>query len=335
MPQRKISAFFKPSDLKTLEQPLQPKGEFDLQRNSIDYREKEELNLEPAKPGSKRTASKKILNKKRSYAQYHLELGQSDFLLHTCNVCGLMYARGEEDDEKVHKEFHKEYYEGIRFKGWGNERVVSAPGDTRDRILMVVDEDPQAHKRKLQKVIKFIEKELGFADGELLHKLCKAYLCVSGHRVVGCLVAEPIKRAHRVISHPDDKNSNDTVEKSDSRRPNKSLLRFGDVDFHVEVVKKCKATNNCETDQWVNGAVLCEEKALPARCGVRAIWVVPCHRRKGIASKLLDAMRKSFCSDKQLEHSECAFSPPTSAGYALAFSYCRSKSFLVYRSGDV
>lgn len=58
----------------------------------------------------------KHVNKKRSYAQYHLELGQSDFLLHTCSVCGLRYALGDEGDEKVHKTFHKIYYEGIQFK---------------------------------------------------------------------------------------------------------------------------------------------------------------------------------------------------------------------------
>lgn len=58
----------------------------------------------------------KVINKKRSYAQYHLELGQSDFVLHSCAVCGMMYARGDQEDEKTHKAFHKNYYEGIAFK---------------------------------------------------------------------------------------------------------------------------------------------------------------------------------------------------------------------------
>ncbi|KAM0940420.1 putative transcription regulator GNAT family [Dioscorea sansibarensis] len=328
MMQPKISAFFKPSDPKSLEKCERP--ESDIQR------ENEKWNLKSAKSGSKVASANKILNKKRSYAQYHLELGQSDFLLHTCNVCGLMYAKGEEDDEKVHKEFHKEYYEGVRFKGWHNERVVSVHSDAGDRVLMVVNEDSPVQKRKLQSVVKFIEKELGFADGEILHKLCKAYLYISNHRIVGCLVAEPIKTAHRVIvSHPTAKNSSDTTEKSDSRGPNRTLLHFGDIGFNLEVIKRCKLTKSRETDQWVNGAILSEEKAVPALCGVRAIWVVPSHRRKGIGSKLLDAMRKSFCADKQLEHAECAFSSPTSAGHALATSYTRSMSFLVYRSGDV
>lgn len=57
-----------------------------------------------------------IKNKKRSYAQFHLELGQSDFLLHTCSTCGVKYAPGDEEDEKAHKTFHKDYTRGIQFK---------------------------------------------------------------------------------------------------------------------------------------------------------------------------------------------------------------------------
>ena len=57
-----------------------------------------------------------VKNKKRSYAQYHLLFGQSDFLLHFCSTCGIKYARGDQDDEQSHKAFHKKYTCGIQFK---------------------------------------------------------------------------------------------------------------------------------------------------------------------------------------------------------------------------
>lgn len=57
-----------------------------------------------------------VLNKKRNYAQLHLDLGQSDFLLHSCPVCSFQYACGNQGDKKVHKEFHKDYTRGIQFK---------------------------------------------------------------------------------------------------------------------------------------------------------------------------------------------------------------------------
>jgi N-acetyltransferase len=67
-------------------------------------------------------ADAKVLNKKRSYGQFHLELGQPDFLLHACAVCGMMYARGNDEDEKVHRAYHRTYFQGVPFK------VHPAPG---------------------------------------------------------------------------------------------------------------------------------------------------------------------------------------------------------------
>ncbi|KAG1369755.1 protein CHROMOSOME TRANSMISSION FIDELITY 7 [Cocos nucifera] len=297
----------------------------------------------------------KLVNKKRSYAQYHLELGQSNFLLHTCSVCGLRYARGDEGDEKVHKNFHKSYYEGIQFKGWRSERVVSKPGCNGDRILLVLDCDPPAQKRKVQEIIKIMEKELGFGDDRLLHKLCKVFLFISRNRIAGCLVAEPIKKAHRVISSSSScKDSDDishelAVADTELMRP-KPTIQFGAFSFKREVIKRSFSTNGANVDQWYGGAILCEEQAVLALCGFRAIWVVPSHRRKGIASQLLDvarkmtdnmyglicyfSCRKSFCNDKMSDHSQCAFSPPTSAGKALASRFSSSNSFLVYMAED-
>lgn len=69
-----------------------------------------------SKPESTISGKTVIKNKKRSYAQFHLELGQSDFLLHTCSTCGIKYAPGDKEDEKAHKTFHKDYTHGIQFK---------------------------------------------------------------------------------------------------------------------------------------------------------------------------------------------------------------------------
>lgn len=57
-----------------------------------------------------------VKNKKRSYAQFHLEFGQSDFLLHTCSTCGVEFSPGNVDDEKNHTQFHKCYMQGIQFR---------------------------------------------------------------------------------------------------------------------------------------------------------------------------------------------------------------------------
>ncbi|XP_038904837.1 protein CHROMOSOME TRANSMISSION FIDELITY 7 isoform X1 [Benincasa hispida] len=279
---------------------------------------------------SELASSTKILvkNKKRSYAQYHLLFGQSDFLLHFCSTCGIKYARGDEDDEQSHKAFHKKYTCGIQFKGWTHERVIDIPSVEGGRILLVLDSDPSAHKHKVEEVVKMMEKELG--SGWILHKNYQVYLFVSSQRIVGCLVVEPITKAYKVVSCFLDERTE--VSKIKDSKPNSTTLQFGNITFQREAILK-KPTNNPEAlEMNMNGAILCEEEPVPAVCGIRAIWVTPANRRKHIASRLLDAARKSFYKRAALECSQLAFSQPTSSGMALASKYVSSKSILVYKS---
>ncbi|XP_034680990.1 protein CHROMOSOME TRANSMISSION FIDELITY 7-like [Vitis riparia] len=271
----------------------------------------------------------RTLNKKRSFAQFHLELGQSDFLLHSCSTCGLKYSPGDEGDEQVHKAFHKNYTHGIQFKGWRNERIIRMPSAGGGRIILVLDGDPPAQKNKVHEVVKMMEIELG--GRWIFHKNCKVYLFISSQRVAGCLVAEPIKKAYKILSSLADERSNDTSSKE--ARPNSNTLQFGTVSFQREVIKRAPSANSCEVlDGTPNGPVVCENEAVPAICGIRAIWVTPSNRRKHIASQLLDAVRKSFCMGFVLKSSQLAFSQPTSAGMALASNYFGSGSFLVYKT---
>ncbi|KAK6244435.1 hypothetical protein QUC31_010844 [Theobroma cacao] len=240
------------------------------------------------------------LNKKRSYAQFHLELGQSDFLLHACSTC----------------------------RGWRNERVVCMPKVEGGRIVLVLDSDPVAQRKKVQEVVKMMEIELG---GEwIFHKLCKVYLFVFSQRIAGCLVAEPIKEASKVLScsvgeRHDGAPAKQTMSKS-------SKLQFGEIVFQREVDKRgpSEALIGNHT-----GAIFCEKEAVPAACGIRAIWVTPSNRRKGIATQLLEAVRKSFCMGFVIEKSQLAFSQPSSEGQALASNYIGTGSFLVYKTGNL
>lgn len=53
---------------------------------------------------------------RRIIGQYFLDLGQKNFSRIQCSVCGLMYARGQENDEMLHKAFHRRQTQGIQFK---------------------------------------------------------------------------------------------------------------------------------------------------------------------------------------------------------------------------
>lgn len=279
------------------------------------------LSVKPASNSSRN------FNKKRNYAQFHLELGQSDFLLHSCSICGIKYAPGDEEDEKVHKTFHKNYTHGIQFRGWCNERVVEMPRMEYGRIILVLDSDPPPQRNKVQEVVKMMEIELG--DGWIFHKLCKVYLFISSQRVAGCLFTEPIKHAYKVLSCSVGRKSDGS--KTKEARPNSTSLQFGNVVFHREVIRRPPSSSEM-FEEDLNGVVICEEEAVPAVCGIRAIWVTPSNRRKHIATQLLDAAMKSFNAEFILEKSQLAFSQPTSAGKALASNYIGTGSFLVYKS---
>ncbi|KAJ8749130.1 hypothetical protein K2173_013737 [Erythroxylum novogranatense] len=276
------------------------------------------------KPGTR--SSGKVLNKKRSYAQFHLDLGQSDFNLRTCSTCDFNYAPGDELDEKQHRSFHKNYTHGVPFKAWRHERCVQRPNNEGGRVILVLDGDPSAQRNKVQEVVKMMEIEL--EAGWIFHKLCQVYLFISSQRVAGCVVAEPIEEAFRVIPSPMDGASHSAVGKASGSKRN--ILRFGQILFHREVAKKLHPTN-AVGGLDANGAIVCEEETVRAVCGIRAIWVTPSNRRRRIASQLLDAVRSSFSNGFALEKSELAFSPPTSSGKSLASSYVGSPSFLVYK----
>lgn len=291
-----------------------------------------EIDLENIVPNLGVPKSGKVQNKKRKYAQFYLELGQSDFLLHTCTVCGFKYAKGDEGDEKFHKTFHKNYTHGIPFKGWRNERNLRIPSLEIGRIILVLDDDPPPQRNKVQEVVKMMEMELG--DGWIYHQLCKVYLFVSSQRISGCLVAEPIKRAYKILSRPEGNRCNVSPEK-EARRTS-TTLQFGGVSFQREMVRRNHSTKSREeSDESVSGVVLCEKEAVSALCGIRAIWVTPSNRRKHIASYLLDAARESFCKDLVLKRSELAYSQPTSVGRTFISSYTSSHSFLVYTPSDL
>ncbi|AES68051.1 putative N-acetyltransferase ESCO, zinc-finger, N-acetyltransferase ESCO, acetyl-transferase [Medicago truncatula] len=262
-------------------------------------------------------------NKKISYDQLHLDFVQSDFLLRPCSICGVRFTPGNVEDEKLHAQFHKRFTQGIQFRCWNNERVISS--NKSGRIVLILDTDPSSHRNKVEEVVKMMEIELG--SGWIAHQDCKVYLFVSLQRIVGCVVAEPIKEAFRVVSCSDTGHYDNARKKE--RKVCPTTLQFGNIVFQREVEKR--SVNASDSEVSVGRAIFCESKPVAAVCGIRAIWVTASNRRKHFASQLLDAVRKSFCTGLELERTQLAFSLPTSAGKALACSYVDTGSFLVYK----
>ncbi|KPJ00801.1 N-acetyltransferase ESCO2 [Papilio xuthus] len=74
----------------------------------------------------------------------------------------------------------------------------------------------------------------------------------------------------------------------------------------------------------------CSVEDYPVKCGVSRIWTHASHRRKRIASQLLDCARATFLHGDVVRLNEVAFSAPTAAGKAFAAKYTGTENFFVY-----
>ncbi|KAI4487042.1 hypothetical protein M0802_012097 [Mischocyttarus mexicanus] len=74
----------------------------------------------------------------------------------------------------------------------------------------------------------------------------------------------------------------------------------------------------------------CTAENTPAKCGINVVWTIMSHRRKGIATKLVDTLRTKFFYGYIMSLEDIAFSTPTPSGKLFAEKYTKSKSFKVY-----
>jgi len=79
-----------------------------------------------------------------------------------------------------------------------------------------------------------------------------------------------------------------------------------------------------------DSSVRCSKVAKPATCGVSRIWVYREERRRGIASKMMEAVRSSFIYGFTIPKDQIAFTQPTPDGKKFFTKYIGSENFLVY-----
>uniref|UniRef100_A0A3Q2H660 Establishment of sister chromatid cohesion N-acetyltransferase 2 n=1 Tax=Equus caballus TaxID=9796 RepID=A0A3Q2H660_HORSE len=229
---------------------------------------------------------------KETKDQLIIDAGQKHFGATTCKSCGMIYTASNPEDEMQHLQHHHRFLEGIKYTGWKKERVVAEFWD--GKIVLVLPHDPSYAIRKVEDVQELVDNELGFQQVvPSCPNKTKTFLFISDEkRVVGCLIAEPIKQAFRVLSEPTGPES-----------PNS---------------KEC------------HRAWQCSDVPEPAVCGISRIWVFRLKRRKRIARRLVDTLRNCFMFGCFLSTNEIAFSDPTPDGKLFATKYCNTPNFLVY-----
>ncbi|KAM4836864.1 N-acetyltransferase ESCO2 [Thomomys bottae] len=229
---------------------------------------------------------------KETKDQLLIDAGQKHFGTTVCKSCGMIYSAANPEDELQHAHHHQRFLEGVKFVGWKRERVVAEFWD--GKIVLILPHDPSYALRKVEDVKELVDHELGFQQAipKCLNKT-KTFLFISDEkRVVGCLIAEPIKQAFRVLSEASSPESSG-----------------------------CKESSRA----WQ-----CSNVPEPAVCGISRIWVFRLKRRKRIARRLVDTVRNCFMFGCFLSTNEIAFSDPTPDGKLFATKYCNTPNFLVY-----
>jgi N-acetyltransferase len=238
---------------------------------------------------------------KKKLTQLCIDAGQSDFKSVTCKLCEMVYMFGEPSDEAMHKKFccgedksnkkKKDFarptQQYVQYKGYKNERVVKTLDDAK--IILITDADSHTFKKKALEARAVIDTDLGVNDGE--EHVHHTYLHVESGKVTGCIIAERITHANRII-----------VEGNEN---------LSDLDI-------------------VNGMIFTDSENIPAVCGISRMWVHSSHRRKQIASKLIDAARESIVYGYDVPITKLAFSQPTTDGKLFARKYTGTDKFLVY-----
>ncbi|NWV21099.1 ESCO2 acetyltransferase, partial [Origma solitaria] len=152
------------------------------------------------------------------------DAGQRRFGAVQCPSCGMLYAPAIPEDQLQHLRHHRRLREGLRYLGWKKERVVAEFWD--GKIVLILPGDPKYAVRKAEEVRQIVDAELGFqqaAPGS--PQSTRSYLFVSAERsVLGCLVAESISQAFRVLSEPGPAPLPDSQE--DSRDDSQGSPRF-------------------------------------------------------------------------------------------------------------
>lgn len=85
-------------------------------------------------------------------------------------------------------------------QGWKKENLVREHDHLGGRVIAVSGQDSQQWWQKVEEVREVVDNELGISENSIRTKEhTKVFLYVLDHRVVGCLIAEKVDKAYRIV----------------------------------------------------------------------------------------------------------------------------------------
>lgn len=242
----------------------------------------------------------------------------------TCKICGMEYIPSNAEDAKLHQKFHAMNVGGVDFTKAFIEKLrqnqVWAGGDG-SFIAVIGRSDGLALRNRASEILKVVNTELaavaipaeelwsqiptptakhknGVVKGQTpdaakraspASDRFKVYVYIRANKCVGVCLAERILEAYCVVGATRDDAAHGSCSASGEIRAelDSSSISVGTV-------------------------------AEPAMLGISRIWTSNLHRKRGIATRLLETARSDFLYGMTIEKDMIAFSQPTESGGKLA-----------------
>ena len=310
---------------------------------------------EPQTHSNAKSSSNQAKPKLRKLQQMYLDLGQRNFGKQTvCNICGMLFVHGVEEDAKEHERICKEVREGVAFQlqrtacrvvaefgssssgshprhhncitsaaGGGTKRA-SSPKDTEGGyIIEVRPTDSYALRQKVAAVMAIVDKELGFVDHS--------------------------SNSHTTSTVDDGKHKPKKQPSTTKGRPaptvflyirQKRIVGLVSAEITRQAYRLLLVNNNNNNN---NSSSSNEGKQEPQRrhhhpqherstqayramIGIHKLWVHSRVRNQSLATRLMDAVRARMVFGTVVPSDLVAFSSPTEAGTRFAQTYVHTES---------
>ncbi|GAB5372589.1 hypothetical protein AAMO2058_001678600 [Amorphochlora amoebiformis] len=283
-----------------------------------------------------------------------LDAGQKDIHFATCSLCGMLYNRGQPDDEAAHKSYHAKYSGGIHFKGWKDELVVQQLYGHDARVIELRVDHSQKHVReKAKEVIRTMNRDLGGddSDTDMSDRKLYAYVLSKSKRIVGALIVKRIDKAYRLaiptgsrspeitqitFTHP--KSTRSKVLAHTQTHPSTPKENKKPLACHLHVAGKKLEKRKIPEKSEISSLRLQRSESLPVKASGRVVRmalskktvVTRSERRKGIATRLVDVARRKFIYGLQVPKEKVAFSHTTHVGRRFAAKFLGSPQILLF-----
>ncbi|KAF8427487.1 ESCO1/2 acetyl-transferase-domain-containing protein [Tirmania nivea] len=280
----------------------------------------------------------------KKLTQLHLDLGQAPART-SCPICHMSYDPSLPEDTLLHKKFHAKSTGGVDFISscprilWSGVGFVQDAWEERERELVIVvgRDSNKLERRRVMEVMEIVERELGCQEikeeevfgvpkydakgrrgrdrsGDEGGRY-KVFLYLLGRKCVGLLLAERIEKAYKITLPPFQSPASTSISPSSATPPAPII-----------------PNDPCPLPPPLpDHPLTLSPTTSPALLGISRIWTCSAHRRRGIATRLLDVARQAFIYGMTIDKSRVAFSQPTALGKALAGEwFLREGGWLVY-----